>query len=84
MNNNIIYKIDLTIPGVVEFLSLSGMDIHEFRIGINASIIVTGLRFSDLKNVTLEIDGNTGTIINQWEDGSAPIETEVIELVPVF
>jgi len=82
--NNSVYKLDLGIPSLDEFITISELDIASFSIGPNSNIFVSGMRFSDLSNAKIEYDGKTGEKLGEWIEEGAPMESNIVKLSPVF
>ena len=92
--NGRVYRITETKIELIDFenfrfqeicdLTFLEMDIHEVRVNMEGNIVITGFRYFDLTDVVLEFDGETGELLNEWEESNAPVDIEVLQLVPVF
>ena len=82
--NNTIYKLDISVPSLEEFIPITELDISGFNIGHKHNIFVSGMRFSDLNDATIEYDGETGAKIKEWIQVNAPPESTISILSPIF
>jgi len=81
--NNSVYRLDIEVPSINKLFDMFEMDIESFNIGTNSNFFVSGIRFSDLNNVTVEYDGATGAKLNEWVQENAPLETKIVYLTPI-
>ena len=82
--NNTIYKLDISVPSLEEFIHITELDISGFSVGYEHNIFVSGRRFSDLNDATIEYDGETGEKIEEWIQENAPPESTISFLSPIF
>gem|GEM_PF-3438239 len=82
--NNSIYKLDLSGPSLSEFFEISDMEIKDFQVGHKHNIFISGMRFSDLNDVTYEYDGETGQKVNEWVEENAPPESSISYITQIL
>jgi len=71
-------------PSLSEFFEISDMEIKDFQVGHKHNIFISGMRFSDLNDVTYEYDGETGQKVNEWVEENAPPESSISYITQIL
>ena len=80
---NIICKYDLENFSIDEFIVAEEYEIKSINIGPDSDLFVTGLRFSDVRDVTIEYSCSTGEKLNEWVSEEAPPQSTIVYLSPI-